>query len=237
MRHRVVAAAAAALSLAVLWGCSANPTSQSITGEQLQGLVAAGDLALTPSFDLTFYSQPIALHNELIDASWTESQGTPEECRASYSSSSLSSTSSGENDTFSDIAGYYPDEGGAINVFGRAFADEGAASSFIDGLSAEATECTDAGGYQLSDGADGIGWDATAVTVEPASDLDLPDGVTAFYQEESLDPQYAAFYRVTFLRYENVVIAVMAQQLAASTFTPEQLDELAETVAERLARL
>jgi len=236
VRRRVVAAAAAALSLAVLSGCSASAPSQAITGEQLQGLVSAGDLGLTPSFDLAFYSEPIALHNKLISSSWTESGGTPKQCRASYSSSSLSSDSSGENDSFADIAGYYPDDGGAINVSGRAFSTESAASGFLDGLGAEASACTDAGGYQLSDGAEGIGWNATAVSVETA-DLTVPDGVTAVYQQETLDPQYASLYRVTFLRYQNVVVAIMAQQLAASTFTADQLDELAESVAERLARL
>jgi hypothetical protein len=236
VRRNVVAATAAALSLAVLWGCSAIPT-KSISAAQLQGLVLAGDLGLDPSFDTTFTTQPIALRNSTIESFWSESEGTPEECYPAYAASYLAGESSGDSDELADIAGFYPDAGGAINVFGRSFDSEGAASSFLDGLTDVAAECTDAGGYQLSDGAGGLGWDATAVSIESAADLSLPGGVTAAYQVEAVDAQYAALYRVTYLQFENVVVAVMAQQLEASVFTADQLDELAESVAERLARL
>jgi len=236
MLSRAVTGALAAIAVVLLWGCSANPTDDSLSADQLEGLVAAGDLGLTPSFDLTFTKQPIALQDGVIESFWSESDGTPEDCFDSYSVSYLGGES-GEDDEFADIAGYYPEDGGAINVSGRTFASEDAASTYLADVGTSAATCTDAGGYQLYDGEGSIGWDVTEVTVEPASALELPDGVTAVYQEEKLAEGFALGYRVTLLQYRNVVVSVMAQQLEASEFTIDQVDELAETVAGRLARL
>jgi len=235
MRRRVTAAALAAVTAVFLWGCSANPTGDNLSADQLQGLVAAGDLGLTPSFDLTFTKQPIALQDGVIESFWSESDGTPEDCYATYSVSYLGGES-GDDDEFADIAGYYPDDGGAINVSGRAFGSEEAASTYLADLGDSAATCTDAGGYQLFDGEGHVGWEVTAVTVEDAP-IEVPDGVDAVYQEEQLGDGFAVGYRVTLLQYKNVIVSVMAQQLEASEFTFDQIDELAETVAGRLAAL
>lgn len=235
MLRRPTAAAVAVVAVAFLWGCSATPTDDTLGVDQLEGLVAAGDLDLTPSFDLTFTEQPIALQDSTIESFWSESDGTPEDCFATYSVSYLGGEA-GEDDAFADIAGYYPDDGGAINVSGRSFVSADAASSYLADLGESAQTCTDAGGYQLYDGEGHVGWDVTAVTVD-ATNLDLPDGVTAVYQEEQLAEGFAVGYRVTLLQYKNVIVSVMAQQLEASDFTFDQIDELAETVAGRLARL
>lgn len=235
MLRRTVTGAIAAVAVVFLWGCSATPTDDNLTADQLQGLVAAGDLGLTPSFDLTFTKQPIALQDGTIESFWSESDGTPEGCFDTYSVSYLGGES-GENDEWADIAGYYPDDGGAINVSGRSFDSADAASTYLASVEESAATCNDAGGYQLFDGEGHVGWDVTGVTVEPVT-LDLPDGVTAVNQEETLADGFAVGYRVTLLQYRNVVVAVMAQQLEASEFTFDQVDKLAETVAGRLAAL
>ena len=235
--RRALTGAIAAVTLAVLCGCTGSAGSGQLTVGQLQGLVFAADLNLNPSFDLTFTQQPIEAREGVVESFWTESDGSPEECYPSYAASFLAGESSGDSDQFADIAGHYPEDGGAINVFGRIFDSEDAASGYLDDLGAKAEACSDVGGYQLSDGEDGVGWSVTGVTVEPADGLELPDGVTAVYQEELLAAGFAKRYRVTLLQYSNVVVAVMAQQLDASVFDFDQVDELAESVAERLVRL
>lgn len=200
----------------------------------------ADDAALDQPFDTTFNLEPLALKAGSIQSFWDESGGDPIECLETYFASYLMVPAEVEvapEDEFGDIAGYYPGENGAINVAGRSFESEDAARAFLATVPAGAAACTAAGGYELYQGDGVVGWGVTAVATGTPSAFTVPDGVTALEQEETVVEDYALRYRVTFLQFDNAVVAVTAQLHTTSTFTFDQVDELSGLVAERLAKL
>jgi len=107
----------------------------------------------------------------------------------------------------------------------------------MDAIDGAAAACNAAGGYELYQAEGVVGWAVTAVSVGRADQLALPEDVTALEQEETVAPGYAVGYRVTMLQFDNAVVAVTAQLHTTSTFTFDQVDDLAEIVGERLAKL
>ena len=242
-RHTIVGVTALA-SAAVLCACTASPEpapdARHITADEFEGLVLADDAALDQPFDTTFNLEPLALKAGSIQSFWDESGGDPVECLDTYFASYIMVPGEVEvppDDEFGDIAGYYPAATGAINVAGRSFESEDAARAFLATVPTGAAACTAAGGYELYQGDGVVGWAVTAVAAGTPSGFAAPDGVTVLEQEETVVADYALRYRVTFLQFDNAVVAVTAQLHTTSTFAFEQVDELAGLVAERLAAL
>jgi hypothetical protein len=77
----------------------------------------------------------------------------------------------------------------------------------------------------------------TAVTTGEPRGFLVPDAVTAVEQEEVVTEGFALRYRVILLQFDNAIVAVTAQLHSTSTFTFDQVDELAGLVAGRLAEL
>lgn len=243
-QRRLLAGAAALVSVALLSACSAppepEPDARHITAAEFEGLVLADDLDIGASFDTTFNLEPLRLKAPSIQSFWDESDGDPVECLDSYFASYiLRSTEVGDpnDDEFADIAGYYPGENGAINVAGRSFESEDAAAAFLETVPISADACTSAGGYELYQGDGVVGWGVTAVETRVPDSFPVPDGVRVLEQEETVTEGFALRYRVILLQFDNAIVAVTAQLHSTSTFTFEQVDELAGLVAARLVEL
>lgn len=242
--RRAPAGVTALLSVAVLCACSTPPEpapdARHITAGELEGLVRADDLDLDQPLDVTFNIEPLALKAPSILSSWEASGGSPAECLTTYFASFLlvpTEAEAGPDDEFADMAGYYPDGEGGINVAARSFESEDAARDFLDTVPVGAADCNAAGGYELYSGEGMVGWGVTAVSTGVPAGFTVPDGVTALEQDETVTEDFATGYRLTLLQFDNAIVAVTAQLHTTSTFTFDQVDELSQVVAERLAQL
>jgi hypothetical protein len=242
--RRALAGVTALVSVALLCACSSppepEPDARHITADEFEGLVLADDLAIGATIDTTFNLEPLALKAPAIQSFWDESDGDPVECLDSYFASYIlrsSEVGDPNDDEFGDVAGYYPGENGAINVSGRSFESEDAAVAFLESVQPSAAACTTAGGYELYQGDGVVGWGVTAVTTGEPRGFSVPDAVTAVEQEEVVTEGFALRYRVILLQFDNAIVAVTAQLHSTSTFTFDQVDELAGLVAGRLAEL
>lgn len=200
----------------------------------------ADDLDLDQPIDTTLNLEPLSLKAPSVLSFWEASDGKPAECLESYFVSFLlepTEVDSSPDDEFADLAGYYPGDNGGINVAARSFASEDAAAAFLDTVAPSAAACTTAGGYELYQGDGIVGWHVTAIATGPPSGVSLPSGVAGIQQDETIAAEFAAGYRVTLLQHDNAVVAITAQLSSTSAFTFDQVGELTQLIADRLAEL
>ena len=150
------------------------PTSALLTLQQLAAIVTADDAPAQALFDVGEASTSGA---DLLSEQqyWEDVGGSPEECRDIVSSPYLVSSADAADEALTDdptgaIARFSEDEDlfGLVQVYGRIFDDEAAASGFIDRFAQTVAGCA---GYQLA-GADG------AVTYQAVA-LHLDESTTA----------------------------------------------------------
>jgi hypothetical protein len=191
------------------------------------------------AFDLTldYSSTDSADRVDEVEGYWDDVSGSENDCFDSYAASFLVGDDD-DGDEYVALAANETDSASSYaSIDGRVFDDEDAAADYFDTVREAAETCSDAGGYELFDDEGETIWQVSGVSAEDADGLDLPDGVSAIYQEEDVDRDYAEGYRVIMLQRGNVVIGITIQPAEDDNFSFDDGDELAEMIAEQLADL
>ena len=209
-----------------------------LSADDLEDLLDSVDVPSAFDFDVDFDTIDSDDRVSEIEDYWGDS-GVGDDCYDSYAASYIVGDDN-DDDEFADLASQESDDGDELysyaSIDARAFADPDDAADFLDVVRDAAEECSDGGGYQLVDELEEVVWEVTRVDIDDV-DFDLPDGVDALYQEEIVDADFADSYRVTFLQYGNVVVALTIQPSPESSFDLDDGDELAEALAEALTDL
>ncbi len=249
-----IASAPAAIALAVvLAACVASvptgepspgqqgplpPTAALITLQQLATVVTAADAPAQSLFDV---GEASSSGDDLVSEQgyWDAVGGSPDVCRDVVSSPYLVRTADADDDALLDdptgaIGRFSEDEDlfGLIQVYGRIFDDEAAASGFVDGFAQTVAGCS---GYQLT-GEDGtVTYQAVALHLEESTTAPIGTRVLDF--REDVAGSDITGVGTTFVVRKNAVIAIYSELYPSSTMTTTDVAQLAETLAERLAAL
>jgi len=209
-----------------------------ITTDDLEDLLDSVDVPSAFDLDVDFGTRDSDEKITDIEDYWGDA-GVGDDCYDSYAASYLVGDDN-DDDEYADLGSQESDPSDEMysyaSVDARVFSDPDDAADFLDLVRDAAEKCSDEGGYQLVDDEDEVIWEVTRVDTDDA-DLDLPDGVEALYQEEIVDADFAKGYRVTFLQYGNIVLAVTVQTSPESDFDMDDGDELSEELAEALVDL
>lgn len=208
-----------------------------ISPRDLDDLFDPDDAPRSLDIEMDFSSSSGEEWADEIDGYWDDSEGSNDDCYDSYVASFLLGGADDDEDKHVTIAmNNSESDYDYLSVDARVFADAAAAQDFFGVVADASEECDDAGGYELSSEGTVI-WEVSGVDAYEADELDLPDGVAGFIQEEDVDRDFADSYRVIMLQRANVIVSITVQPADDGGFEADDGDELAELVAEQLAEL
>lgn len=250
---RIATASAAVALVAILSACVPSdpvatppveeqgplpPTRALITLQQLAGIVTEADAPPQALFDV---GEASTSGSDLVSEQgyWDAVGGAPEECRDVVSSPYLVRTADGADPALGDdptgaLARFSEDEDlfGLVQVYGRVFDDETAASGFFDGFEQTVGVCA---GYQLT-GEDGaVTYQAVALHAEESTTA--PVGTRVLHFSEDVASSDIVGVGTTFVLRKNAVIAIYSELYPSSTMTATDVDRIGEALSERLAAL
>ncbi len=253
VRSRIATASAATALSMLLSACVAAAPVETPTGEpqgpqppstalitlpQLATIVTADDAPAQSLFDVgaASTSGPDLLSEQQY---WESSAGTPEECRDILSSpylvSSADATDVARTDDPTGTLGTFSEDEdlfGIIQVYGRVFDDEATASGFLDAFAQTVAGCA---GYQLSNEGGVVTYQAVALHLEESMTGPASTRTLLFSEDAAVSDTLGV--ATTFVQRKNAVIAIYSELYPSSTMTQEDVTELSETLAGRLASL
>jgi hypothetical protein len=214
------------------------PTGALITLQQLATVVTADDAPAQSLFDV---GESSTSGDDLVseEGYWQAVGGSPEECRDVVSSPYVVRTADADAESLLDdptgaIARFSEDEDmfGLIQVYGRIFDDDAAASGFVDGFTQTVAACS---GYQLT-GEDGtVTYRAVALHLDESTTAPIGTRVLEF--REDVAGSDITGVATTFVVRKNAVIAIYSELYPSSTMTTADVSQLSDTLAQRLAAL